>query len=281
MERDPQTVVVGLDGSPEAQDALAWARRQAGTHDRIVVVRAWDVPLSTGYDIVVLADAEQAAKQSHVDSIEALGDDRLVPVLVERRSGPAIVGEAETADLVVVGHRGDSRISLMLGSTANYVAHHVNCPVVIVRGTSSEPVRRIVVGVDGDPQDGTSPSTRALQWAYRVPDVEEISVVHAWETPAIASGLYGGIPLGPEAFVEAAETIIDRAIEAAGPPPDDVALRRIVMRGSSSFSLVTASEDADLVVVGSRGHGGLAELVLGSTSTALAAHSKAPVAVIK
>lgn len=284
MEREPQVVVVGLDDSPEATDALAWARRQAGPDDRIVVARAWDVPVSLGYDFIVPVDADevgQAVKQKLVDTVEEIGDDRLIPAVIRARPGPAIAGEAEMADVVVIGHRGDGRIRLMIGSTTNYVVHHVSCPVVVVRGRSSGPVHRVVVGVDDDLHDGTSPSVRALRWAYSVPGVEHISVVHAWEIPAIATGLYGGLPLSSDTLEQAADGVIGRAIAAAGPSPAHVEIAPRAVQGSSSRALMTASSDAELVVVGSRGRGGLADMVVGSTSVALAAHSQSPVAIVR
>jgi hypothetical protein len=108
-------------------------------------------------------------------------------VLREGRPGPSITAEGNDADLIVVGHRGDSQISLMLGSTANYVLHHARCPVVVVRGDRAEPPRRVLVGVDDhDIADGVdNESVRALRWAYQIHGLEEVRVLHGWSLQPI------------------------------------------------------------------------------------------------
>ncbi len=56
MDATRNTFVVGVDASPESNDALDWARYLAAPEDRIIVVHAWEVPLVTGYDMVVTID---------------------------------------------------------------------------------------------------------------------------------------------------------------------------------------------------------------------------------
>ena len=282
---DIRTFVVGVDASEESSAALTWTRSVAGPEDRIVLVHAWEIPLMTGYDVVLAVDIgemEQVAKQGLDDLIDDLDDERLVAAARRGHAGRTLVDEGADAELIVVGHRGSSRLSLMLGSTANYVLHHTETPVVVVRGEHPvAPPRRVVVGVDDfdDPDD--SPSVRALQWAMRLPGVDTVGAVHAWFLPPLAVGMYHPGSADLVAMDAAARRVVDRIVEAAGAAPDGVTVTASVARGTGGLALIEASEEADLVVVGSRGRGGFSELVLGSTTAETAAHSHCPVAVVR
>lgn len=287
MQHDRNHFVVGVDSSQESKDAIEWVRSIAGSDDRISVVHAWQLPVVTGYDMVITGDPdeiEQLAKDGLAEYVDDFDDDRLVPVVVRGHAGRAICEEADErdADLIVVGHRGDSRVSLMLGSTASYVVHHTERPVVVIRGDEAATPAEVVVGVDAhDLDDGENASVRALRWAYALPGVERVRVVHAWFLPALAVGMFAGAAADFDALDASARASVDRVIDAAGPAPDAVEVVPEVVRGTPSFGLIEASRRADLVVVGSRGRGGFAELMLGSTSAAVAAHSHAPVAIVR
>lgn len=281
---DTRTFVVGVDASRESDESLAWARSMAGAEDRIVVVHAWEIPLMTGYDMVIAVDVgeiEQIAKQGLDELLERLDDDRLVPVIRRGHAGRALVEEGAEADIIVVGHRGSSRLSLMLGSTANYVMHHTVTPVVIVRGDDANvPPRHVVVGVDDFDGPDDSPSVRAVRWATHLPGVEEVHAVHAWFLPPLAVGMFHPASTDLSSMDDAAQQVADRVVAAAGPVPDGVVVTAEVARGTGGFALIEASREADMVVVGRRGRGGFSELVLGSTTAETAAHSHAPVAII-
>jgi nucleotide-binding universal stress UspA family protein len=282
-----KTIVVGVDASPESAAALDWARAFASSDDRLVVVHAWRAPTVTefdGYAQFDPAEIERDAKGLLAKLLEKIGDRRVVPTTREGHAGQAIVREGDDADLIVVGHRGDSRVSMMLGSTANYVLHHTERPVVVVRGDHRESIRDVVVGVDDD--DGlelagpASPSMCALRWAYSIPGVKEIRVVHSWSLPTLAAASGVGRSAHVHPMDDAADEVVQRAIAAAGPAPVGVKVIPAVRRGAPSYALIKESETADLVVVGTRGRGGFAELLLGSTPAAVAAHSHAPVVVV-
>ncbi|HWL44272.1 MAG TPA: universal stress protein [Ilumatobacter sp.] len=289
------TIVVGLDASPEARDALQWACAYAGEGDRILAVRAFEmhwVGLAGSAVPMLPDDLELAAREAVEKLLGEVGDDRIQAVVREGRPGPALVAEAVRADLIVVGHRGDSRIAMMLGSTANYVLHHSDVPTVVVRGDGGgdgRAIRRVVVGVDdhglddaGDQgEQGENAAVRALRWAYGVPGVGHIRVAHAWHLPPVAVGVYPAVTADFEALDNAAYRVIDRVVAAAGPAPDGVVVEPASLRSTPGWALVDESHEADLVVVGSRGVGRLRGLVLGSTSTATVAHARCPVCVVR
>jgi nucleotide-binding universal stress UspA family protein len=182
---------------------------------------------------------------------------------------------------------------MMLGSTANYVVHHSSRPVVVVRGWVMEedaevtPPRLVVVGVDDHdldpehPESGENPSVRAVRWACGLPGIERVRVVHAWFLPSLAIGVHAEIAAETEEMDAAAQAEIDHVLAAAGPPPEGVELVSEPVRGTPGFALIEESRDADLVVLGSRGHGGFSELLLGSTTAEVSAHSHCPVAVVR
>lgn len=288
MEAVRNTYVVGVDASPESTDAIDWTRGIAGPEDRIVVVHAWELPLVTGYDMVVTVDPgeiEQLSKQGLDELVGRVDDERLVPVTRQGHAGRAVIAEADEAEAsaIIVGHRGNSRVSMMLGSTANYVLHHTERPVVVVRGDHAECPKHIVVGVDDhDLSEGEeNESVRAVRWACGLPCVERVDAVHAWFLPALAVGMFATVAAEMDTMDGAAQAVVDRVLESAGPPPTGVTLTGGAVRGTPGFALIEASRDVDLVVVGSRGRGGFKGLLLGSTSAELASHSHAPVAVIR
>ena len=285
--------IVGVDGSDESLDALAWARDSASPDDAILVVHAWDVPVMVGYDVAVAIDPraiEEAAQAFLNDLVSRTSDDRVTGQLVRSHAGRCIVDLAELGDSVVLGHRGTGRMSMMLGSTASYVLHHLSQPVVIVRGDGKHSGRRIVVGADDhdlvDDEGQLVPGSeneavRAMQWAMGLPGVDQIKVVHAWFLPAVVTGWYAGPGADFEVMDAASDSVIEHVVRAAGSVPDGVEITREVLRGTPGFAMIEASRDADLVVVGSRGRGTLRGLLLGSTSAEVASYGHCPVAVVR
>lgn len=277
MDDRQRTFVVGIDASNVADRALRWAREAAGPDDRIVAVHAWTVPsiiMADDDTAIPVTELESFAQRGVADFVRELGDPRVEGVAVEGHAGRAIVGRASEvgADLIAVGHEGSGRASLVLGSTANYVAQGADRPVVIVRGERVVAPRRVVVGID-DPasggDEGDNVSFRALEWAASLPGLVALDIVHATDD--------GGDDHGLGAVADFAE----RAARAAGRPAVDLAITTHAEPGSPASLLIEASETADLVVVGTRGRGGFVGLLLGSTSQALASHSHSCVAIVR
>ena len=280
-------LVVGIDPSDESRNALDWAVLQAGPDDQVVAVHCWDLPVVAGYEAAIVVDPRdlQSAAAAFLDEFLAgAHDPRVVGTLAQGHTGKALVAAAADADMVVVGHRGSGKASVILGSTANYVLHHTERPVVVVRGDRRCETRHVVVGVDDHGcEDGVheNESVRALRLAYRLRGVDRIDVMHAWFAPAMATGLYASAGADIEAMDRGAYDVINHVMHAAGPLPDGVTVQQMPERGTPGFALIEASRIADLVVVGSRGRGGFAELLLGSTSLELTSHSHGPVAVVR
>ncbi|ADX73236.1 universal stress protein [Pseudarthrobacter phenanthrenivorans] len=140
--------------------------------------------------------------------------------------------------------------------------------------TAGAPFARIVVGVDG-----SEASIEALREAQRlaVPLGAKVMANAYWDYPQVYTGY---VMMGIEGFEERAGEILDEAVKTAfgGDTPSNVISN--LVRGHPRESLIEASRDADMVVVGRRGHGGFGGLLLGSVSSALVAHAHCPVLVV-
>lgn len=132
----------------------------------------------------------------------------------------------------------------------------------------------IVVGVDGSQQ-----SVEALRWAARMAPVlgGGIRAVGAWEYPPEYAGY---VPLGSDNFEEITQKRVDKAVHEAFGDDVPAGLSTSVVFGHPSKVLVHESEDASMLVVGRRGHGGFRGLLLGSVSSACVSHASCPVLVI-
>jgi len=141
---------------------------------------------------------------------------------------------------------------------------------------SGERERRIVVGVDG-----SVPSKAALAWAVKQARLTGAAVeaVMAWEFP-VTYGYPVPVPSGIDYAGIAAEVVAD-AIAEVSSPGEPVKIRSMVAEGSPARVLLDASAGAELLVVGSRGHGGFTEALLGSVGQHCVHHATCPVVVIR
>jgi nucleotide-binding universal stress UspA family protein len=137
-----KTIVVGVDGSPSAQVVIEFAAREAAAHGATLrIVSAWEVPptvlSSGGVAPDIYQSFEDEARQMVSDAASRVAAlEPSVPReerVVEGHAGNALIDEAESADLVVIGRRGRGALTeLLLGSISHQVADHAKCPVVIV-----------------------------------------------------------------------------------------------------------------------------------------------------
>jgi len=287
-----RSYLVGVDGSDRALDALAWARSVASDDDEIVALHAWEPPTVTSYEGAVGVDTTpvETAGQQFIDRTIAAADDaRVRGQLAVGHAGRALVDAADEigpGTTLVVGHAGSGKAALLVGSIANYVVHHTDAPVVVVRGECRLPVSTVAVGVDdGGGDDPDAPSLAALRYAMTLPGVARVEVHHADFVPGVAAG-----PLsqpGLESEAEAAEdarlldTAIERALSGRDLQRNGAEIVPVVGAGTGAFALIEASRSVDLVVIGTHGRSGLVELILGSTSLEVTAHAHCPVVVAR
>jgi nucleotide-binding universal stress UspA family protein len=136
----------------------------------------------------------------------------------------------------------------------------------------------IVVGVDGS--DGAREALRVAVQEARLRGAG-LRVVTAWHTPAMVYGGAGfSADIDPAEFGDSAGAALEESLAAAGGQANGVEIERVVRMGQPAQVLLEEARGADLLVVGSRGHGGFASLLLGSVSHQCALHAACPVLIV-
>jgi nucleotide-binding universal stress UspA family protein len=144
----------------------------------------------------------------------------------------------------------------------------------------------IVVGVDG-----SAASRDALRWAVDEARLRETPVlaVHVWHAPAIPADI-APVPMHVSAFEdeglqpllrEAARKTVEQVVHELADDASGVDVRSAVVQGAPATALIDAARDAELLVIGSRGRGGFAGLLLGSVSQQVAQHATCPVVICR
>jgi len=194
--------------------------------------------------------------------------------VVRGAPAPVLIREAAHAGLVVIGNRGYGGFTgLLAGSVSVQVAMHAPSPVVVVRIPARPvgpewPTPPVVIGIDGSPASEVALSFAATEARMRGAALVALHGRHdkspvAWTGIVNSDALLRGV-LARHPAELAGLTVHERSV------PED-----------AREGLINASGFASLVVVGSRGRGGFAGLVLGSTSQALLHHAHCPVAIAR
>jgi nucleotide-binding universal stress UspA family protein len=136
---------------------------------------------------------------------------------------------------------------------------------------------RIVVGVDG-----SDSSKAALAWAVRQAALTgaEVDAVNAWQIPATYGFGYAMASAIPD-LEKVAGQILDEAIAEAATRAPDVRIHPVVVQNNPAQALLDTAKGADLLAVGSRGHGGFTGALLGSVGQHCVQHAECPVVVIR
>jgi nucleotide-binding universal stress UspA family protein len=201
----------------------------------------------------------------------------------------ALLAATTGADLLVVGARGaDGFRGLLLGSVSEQCLHHTARPLAIVRTgppqdttaggrPGGEPSARVVVGIDG-----SDSSRRALQWSLEEGRLRraEVDVVHAWAPPRLAAYPFAGLPLDAGALEKHARTLLDRFVDGQDLRGQPATVERILIEGRAAPAVLDTAIGADLVVLGTRGLGGFAGLLLGSVAHHVGYHARCPLVVV-
>ncbi len=276
-------VVVGVDGSASAYRAVEWAAGEAhrrGVGLRLVRAFSWttaDHP--TGWVARYRDEMLDVSRRQVARAVRVAADTRPhVEAESQVEIGAPIEvlsSEARRAQLLVLGDRGLGEVAgLVLGSVAVSLAARGACPVVVVRGERAGADGPVVVGVDGSPV-----SEAALAFAFDAAAARGVDLVavHAWSPTAIDEELASLV----EWDASAESAVLAERLAGWGQKYPQVAVRRTVVRDGAVRALVTASAGAQLVVVGSRGRGNAAGLLLGSVSHGVLHGAHCPVAVVR
>lgn len=284
-------IVVAIDGSPHSNAAVRWAARESVlrkasvklVHAITPILETWEVSgpnpdMDQWYRDnakAILADAEAIFRAARDDSAAI----DLETALVDSSAVPALIEASKGAQLIVVGSRGLGRVGrLLLGSVSTSLIHHAHCPVVVIphdKERDSTDRHPVLLGIDG-----SIASEAATALAFDEASRRGVGLValHAWSDVGI-----------PPLFIndwwydlqtEARELLAERLAGWQEKYPDVHVDRRIEC-DVPAHALVAESRVAQLVIVGSRGRGGFAGMLLGSVGAAVAHASDAPVIVVR
>jgi nucleotide-binding universal stress UspA family protein len=279
MDDTNGSILVGYDGSPDADLALEWAAQTALLERRAVSVAIIDDPgalpgvawMPEDYWIQIEQQASRLLDKAGLED----GD-------VIRRHGavvPTLIALAHDASLVVLGSRGHSRVGeILIGSVSQHLAGHAPCPVAVIRPTESPDVSRIVVGLDG-----SRSSEAALTFACRRAHVtgEKVSAVRAARFGPVRLDWLGDLPPSLGTFLEEEEQELAQSMVDAVAAHPDVTIESEFITRRPAQALVDTSRDASLVVTGSRGRNAFAGMLLGSVSHEVLHRAHCPVLVMR
>lgn len=291
---DNRPIVVAVDGSESATQAVGWAAR--GAHAAscpLHIVSVVHVPAfyySEPYLAESFRDELEESARRHLSDAKEFAEksvDGPLNVTTEGHRGKVastLVELSKTARMVVLGSRGHGEFTgLVVGSTAVATLAHAESPVVVVRGrtTDGRPPTDgpIVVGVDGSEN-----SEAATAVAFEEASVRGATLiaVHVWSDVSVQPVL-GAAPEDPHwsRIQTEEEAVLSERIAGYRSRYPDVAVERVVARDRPVRVLSGYAEDAQLIVVGRRGRGGLTGMLLGSTSNALVHTADCPVMVVR
>ena len=269
-------IIAGYDGSTGSDEALRWAAREAWARGTaLTICLAWPAA-----DLRLLGDwgvhdrARQLGGDILARGVRLAGAPSDAPevhtVLAEASPAHVLCERSSSAEMVVVGSRGHGGLAeLQLGSVSWQVACYAQGRIVVVRG-QWRPVNQspgpVVAGIDGSPQ-----SQDALTFAFEEAALRDVPLIAVCAL-ADAPGRLGGMPRMEEDF--------SRQMTLREKEHPEITVLRQVSFGTPRSTLLTAASEAQLLVVGSRGLGGVEGMSLGSVAGALVHHSPCPVAVV-
>ena len=284
-------IVVGVDESPAAKVAVQWAARDAELRKiPLTLVHATSPEVATWPNVRLPA----GLARWHRDHGRRLVDDAFKVVeeacqhggpaevhteILPSAAVPTLVDLSKDAEMVVMGCRGSGRWpGRLMGSVSSGLLHYAHCPVAIIHDEdplmphpSKAPV---LVGIDG-----SSASELATAIAFDEASRRNVGLiaVHAWSDVDVSE--WPGIDW-PVTQSMAEEVLAERLAGWQEQYPD-VQVSRTVVRDEPARQLVQRSEEAQLVVVGSRGRGGFAGMLVGSVGETVAQMARMPVIVAR
>ncbi|MFC9555306.1 universal stress protein [Rhodococcus sp. NPDC056960] len=287
-------IVVGIDGSPSSLQAVSWAAREAALRNTpLSLITTAFVPGTYGVPIGMPSgffEDEERDGKTRLDRAAQTARDaapghpvEIATMLCTGTPVGELLAHSTNASMLVVGANRRGIVErAVLGSVSSAVAAHAPCPVAVIRGVPDRDINDIpgpiVVGVDGTQQSEPAISMAFEEAALRQ---SELVAVHAWSDIVLQLSLDGGSDA--EWMRDAANETALLSENLAGRAENypDVKVHTIVVRDRPTQHLREQAENAQLLVVGSRGRGGFSSMLLGSTSRALMHSAACPLLIVR
>ena len=283
-------ILVAVDGSAESDAAVRWATREAVLHDAPLTLAHVVMPVVVSWPVASLQGSynewqeqnaqhviEQAQKTLHASLGEAQPPAVHTKVLHDYIV-PALVDASKEAQMVVVGSRGMGAIGrTLLGSVSSGLVHHAHGPVAIIHADEAQApdhTSPVLLGIDGSP---ASEAATALAFDEASRRGVELMALHAWSDV----GVFPVLGMDWRQYEDEGHEVLGERLAGWQEQYPDVTVRRRIVCDQPARWLIDESEQAQLVVVGSRGRGGFPGKLLGSVSSAVAQAAKAPVVVVR
>ena len=289
-------ILVGVDGSTEALDAVRWAAHDAALRNvPLTLVHVVNpaapgsshVPTPAGFKQWQEKRAREFVKSAIEVAEESNGDHGLVQIdskVFYSATVPTLVDLSKEAEMVVVGYRGHGGVLVrtFLGSVSSGLIYQAHCPVAVIH--DGEPMvtdvarAPVLLGIDGSPA-----SEAATAIAFEEASRRGVGLValHAW-TDLRVSDFKDVFPdLNWDAELSHEEETLAERLAGWQERYPDVGIRRSIEIGEPAGPLIEASKLAQLVVVGNHGRSEFAGMLLGSVGAAVVNRARVPVIVAR
>ncbi|MFF5761084.1 universal stress protein [Streptomyces tanashiensis] len=280
-----RSIVVGLDGTEQAEAAAEWAAEEAllrGTGVHLVHAKE---PVFGAVLALVARESEEAWAEEMVARVAAGLCERHPGLSVTTRMlpvgpVPGLVAAAQESDLLVLGSRALGSVAgYLVGSVGLTVAGTVERPVVLVRagGGATAPQGPVLVGTDV-----RQPVDSVLGFAFEeaARRHSRLHVVYAEQLPLFAGLGPAMVPDIRAAVAPEIKRSLDELLEPWQAKYPDIETTASVAVGSAGPELVVTAREASLVVVGRRTRRSTLGAHIGSVAHAVLHHSPAPVALV-
>ncbi len=284
-------IVVAVDGSAASNAAVVWAARDAAARNipltllhAVVTPTATYPPVPYPDSLAVKLEDEGRREIAHALKLahDAMPADRKVTInkeMVYSTPALALIKSSDEAEMIVVGSSGRGLLARgLLGSVSSTVVRHARCPVAVIRDEDLPDPQHgpVLLGIDGSPASELATAIAFDQASRRGVD---LLALHAWSDVAVLE-----LPALDWDAVEAeAERSLAENLAGWQERYPDVTVRRLLVRDLPAQQLIHQSEStqAQLVVVGSHGRGGLTGLILGSVSNTVLHSVRIPVIIAR
>lgn len=270
-EQHRRPLVVGVDDTTTGRFAVRWAVQEARR-------RGSSIRVISAYEAVPPAVLTDRFDDAVAYAADRLGRGRVEGRILAGRAAELLVNESREAELVVVGGRARLLIdALVVGSVSSAVAAAADCSVVVVHPRMERYRPRVVVGVDRSAEADV-----ALAAAFDAAESQglPVDVLHCWQPYVYIDRVPQDRDVVAGARREREDWLAEKVARTAEKHPV-VPVTNHLVEGRPGQQLAYRSETAALVVVGSRGHGGVPAMLLGSVSQHLLRHARSTVMVAR